>query len=162
MQLAVGFRLAIECCQSLAVSIEHEYIGALAILAECDVYCSLRANEQVNLVAIIERPSVCGVVELALAALCRCERLMVFCIEERIGKVERVLAAVACNLNLRLYCVEANIRGDNVSGLVLLAHIVVLEPSTSLIAFLGTFHRSDVNSELADCSVFLNCLCAYC
>ena len=78
--------------------------------------------------------------ELTLASLCRGECLMVFCIEERIGKVECVLAVIAWNLNLCIFCIEINVGSDNICGLIFLANIVVLEPSTSLVSLTCAFY----------------------
>ena len=82
--------------------------------------------------------------------------LVVGIIEINVGQVEGVLLAVARYFDFRLYGIEFHVAGHGIGSLVLCSHIVLLEPSASLIAFLGSGHGFNVNAKCSDFGILLN------
>ena len=151
---AVAIRLALNGSQRLAVLL-HSDAGGRAILAERHSDSGLRANEQVDGVAVLEGPSVLCIVPVEAVAS-RIECLVILGIEELVGEVEGVLLVGAGLLNLGLDGIELGVAGNDVGGGELLAQDRRLEPTTSLVAFLRGSHFSNVAGELANGGILLH------
>ena len=139
------------------VALLHEDTCTRTILTECDSNGSLRTNKQVNGVAVLKGPAVLCIVPVETVA-CGVEGFMVLSIEEFVGQVEDILLVSAGHLNLGLDSIKLSIGCDDVSCGKLLAQDVGLEPTTSLVAFLGSSSFVDVIGKCINGGVFLDSL----
>ena len=153
----VTIRLAVECGQCL-VALLDENAGARAILAERYGNGSLRTNEQVNGVTVLEGPTMLCIVPVEAVAG-RVEGLMVFSVEEFVGQVEEIFLVCARHLHLGLDSIELGVGSDDVCCGVLLAQYCRLEPTASFIAVLRSSNVVDIVSECTDSGIFLDSLC---